>query len=210
MMAAAIIDRPKIYFNSVNAYQVSSDPNACVLVHLKDTTYPYVQTLNSSYGLASSSKEVCSSKEPASALGKKISFDVLGQAPNGYGWSSPESWGTWSIGKEASLDLKVIVGSAKQIKMKLESYAFVPPGYENQFVNVFANKIKIGEIRFTPSNNLAERNFSIMIDQQKGAIQNIELKFVIESPRAPSSLGGGGDSRELGLGLIAITFDKVE
>ena len=204
--AAAIVDGPQIFVNSATFYGTSTDPNGCVLVYLNDTTYPYVKPLNSIYGLASSKKDECSSLEPPLMIGKKIFFDSRGKLLLGSGWSSPEEWGTWTEGKQANLDLNVNVGKAKEITLYVESSAFLPVGQETQEVLVFANDRKVGQIRFTPADNLAERSFAVPINPSKGTIQKLKLRFEIAKPIAPSSLGAGGDSRELGMGLISITF----
>jgi hypothetical protein len=204
MAAAQVIRGPKIYTNSASYFPVAIDPNACTLVRLSDKTFQYVEALNSTYGLASSSKERCSAKPAGIELDKEIQFNSSLPVPNGTGWGVPEEWGVWTIGEKANLNLQVDLSSKSSLKIYITSNSFLAQKHDTQKVTILVNNSFIGTMRYTLASNLKTRVYEIPNDLLKTLSESISLDFLIDNPVSPASLGVSGDPRELGMGLISI------
>ena len=204
MAAAQIIRGPKIYTNSISYYPTIVDPDACTLVRLNDKTFQYVEPLNSTYGLASSSKKRCSAKPTGINLGEEILFNSNNLNPNGVGWGSPEEWGIWTTGKKANLNLPVNLGSRRSLKIYITSNSFLAPNHETQKVTILMNNTVIGTSTYTLDSNLKTRAYEIPDSLLKTPGDLMSLVFLIENPISPASLDLSGDPRELGMGLISI------
>jgi hypothetical protein len=207
MAAAQIIRGPKVYTNSASYFPAVVDLDSCTLVHVNDTKFSYVEPLNATYGLASSNKGSCSARPPGINLGEIVLFNSNNMTPNGEGWSSPEEWGTWTIGKIATLELFLNLETKRTLKMHLTSNAFLAPKNLSQDVTILVNNTEIGKINFTLASNNKTRIFEISSNLLNNIQEPINIKFLIKNPTSPSSLGSGGDPRELGMGLISIKLD---
>jgi SAM-dependent methyltransferase len=123
------------------------------------------------------------------------------------GFHYPETWGTWTSEKEAAVSL-LLNDQLKNAELTLSmQMQFFNPNSKEKQVKVFVNNNNIGALSFKDSDlrsyvfNLAEN----IINQS----EEFELKFVInEHESAPFKLGLSSDTRNLGLGLVALDIDK--
>jgi hypothetical protein len=166
-----------------------------------------VEALNSTYGLASSEKERCSTKPKEMNLGETVLFNSNHTHPLGTGWGAPEEWGTWTVGKTATLNLPINLSGKQSVKMYLTANSFLGANHQTQSVDVLFNKNWIGKIQFTSTSNAKTRIFEIPIKLLKKSGETINLEFIVENPVSPSSLGISDDPRELGMGLISIKLE---
>jgi hypothetical protein len=131
-------------------------------------------------------------------------FDLTSKAIDllASGWSYPENWGTWSVGPRAKLLLPcerlrgrwrvVIVGKAfgrrgHQIIVRTQA------GYDGD------------ELEWVmPGNIVVSNMFEINC-----AGEDLTLQFSFPQATSPKALGLGTDARQLGLGLVAMEFNKM-
>ena len=141
-------------------------------------------------------------------LGQEISFDQPHMAQNctlAGGWSSPEDWGVWSMGKTALLQLTLLKGPGKNIVASLKAKPFPSTG---QTVVIKANGLKVANIALDAGSDTPLK-FKIpgSAIPPSGALS---LAFIIGKPTSPMALGLSSDDRSLGVGLVSIRFDQEE
>ena len=204
MAAANIIKGPVVYLNSVSYYPVSSDQNSCTLVHLNNSLFPFVERLNSTYGLASTLKNACSAKEVGVKFGNVLMYNSTHLTPNGTGWSPPEAWGTWTVEKSASLKIPINLKQRSDLHLQLISSAFLGSTGRFQTVEVLVNSVLVGRANYSSAENEALRTFKISRNLLKIGEQDLQIQFKVSSPMSPKALGISSDPRMLGLGLISV------
>jgi hypothetical protein len=121
------------------------------------------------------------------------------------GWSDPEPWGTWSIGRRAEIGLSIKDQSA-DVMITLEGVAFLPPPLDPQEVKVEANGVPIGEMIFSTNNKELPHQFKVpraVIARSQGYVV---LAFVFPRTLSPADVGQGADNRKLGIGLRKLKF----
>ncbi|MDE2606449.1 MAG: hypothetical protein KGL68_11080 [Burkholderiales bacterium] len=114
------------------------------------------------------------------------------------GLSTPEPWGTWSLGREITLEFADDLPLRFQILLQGHSFG----------INDNADfRIQVG---------VQERTFRLPSDQDgyvslefaPGANQRV-VRITIPHPLSPKSVGQGDDLRELGLGLIQLRITPM-
>ncbi len=120
------------------------------------------------------------------------------------GWSSPEAWGIWSDGEDAT----VLLPAAENLRMiVLEANAWVTPAHPEQRVRVSLNGIFAKDISL--KSNTANRIEIPIADEMHGllsASEPLNLQFEFSDAARPVDLGAGNDGRALALGLVSITL----
>lgn len=119
------------------------------------------------------------------------------------GWSQPESWGTWSNGYFASMDLKV----AKDTKsIVLHGQPFLSEKHPYQRIVIKHQGKLLLETRFPQSEPIA---FPIPsgINFSSIGVGSLSLDFEFPDAVSPVSLGINSDSRVLAFGIVSITLD---
>ncbi len=111
------------------------------------------------------------------------------------GWNPPERWGTWSNGRIAEIELPPWPGKTS---VDLALKAFSP--HNRQVVTAYVNGARLGQY-FVPVGPVTK--LSIPLPAGTAATTTILLK--IKHPARPAVLGGN-DQREIGIGLIALTW----
>ncbi len=139
--------------------------------------------------------------------GVKVAFCAAGDGVLGldYGWGTPESWGTWSIAKQAYLRLLTQPGGVGPINADIAFRPFVYRDHPRIDVTFWARG---NELATFACDRVETQVFRIMIPAGSvGADGNIDLELRISDPRSPAELGVSADSRMLGIGLEWIIID---
>lgn len=141
---------------------------------------------------------------------------TLGFAANGMGvrwlesgWSSPETWGTWSSGNQAALridsrDLPEVQGS---LSLELNADLFIGTWHPVQRVAVAVNGKPAGDytVRF-PQTTLSMHILLGQVDAQSA--QKIDVVFDLPDAASPLGLGLNVDGRDLALGLVSASIES--
>jgi hypothetical protein len=137
-------------------------------------------------------------------LNKTLFFNAQNNPPNGPGWSSPEAWGTWSDSDVASILLVFSTPPQQDLKLLINSQAYLADNHLNQEVQVLVNGQGVGVMNYTQDFNGAVRSFNVpkAIALEKNG--RFLVQFKIKNPKAPSELGPSLDKRKLGIGIISI------
>jgi hypothetical protein len=121
------------------------------------------------------------------------------------GWSTPEPWGTWSIGQRAEIGLPITEPNG-DIAITIEASAFLaPPAADSQEVNIEVNGVPIGRMSFSAKNYELTKQFTVprfVIAQSTTSL----VTFIVAHPRSPIDFGLSADNRKLGWGLRKITL----
>jgi len=112
------------------------------------------------------------------------------------GWSYTESWGVWSEGKVADLELPIEPGK-NAVVMSLIAYSVS----HDQFVKVYADGVFQGDY-FLP----IHATTPLTINVPAGSEGNLIISFVIKHPRHAARFAIHGDLREIGIGLTSIQW----
>ncbi|UQZ91420.1 hypothetical protein C4J81_19170 (plasmid) [Deltaproteobacteria bacterium Smac51] len=120
------------------------------------------------------------------------------------GWSSPESWGTWSDGEKASIILPLKGGRPE--KIVIEAISFVGPAHPSQNIYITIN----GEHTFTfttTAENVFEINIPDSVYKAESFAELIKIDFYFPDATAPIDLELSGDTRKLAMGIKSISVN---
>jgi hypothetical protein len=121
------------------------------------------------------------------------------------GWSTAESWGTWSAGQQAQLDLRV---TPEARSIALDVMAFVLPQHPAQRVIVSVNGEQVLTTRLVQhQGNHLEIPISPAIRQHLADDDRLTIEFHLPDAISPQQLGLNDDSRVMGLGLKRLTVN---
>ena len=164
------------------------------------------------WGLAERSRGLPPFDAPSLAPGQTVSFAVGGGGRSyiGADWSFPEEHGTWTMGREAVLRLKVAGSTQGQSPLVLVLVFAVAPLLSSLRphleVDVVVNHRKLARWQFEgPSGIPEEREVGIdsaLLDPSG----RLEVRLIIHRPTTPNSVDLGTDSRHLGLRLSALSL----
>jgi hypothetical protein len=116
----------------------------------------------------------------------------------GFGWSHPESWGTWTDGREATLRIPVPDGCEWRATVEGRTYPPTEP--------VIVGCAPAGEnIRYHVSD--AAENLQIVVESRR-PFRNV-IRFDLPGARAPADDHISGDPRMLGIGLTRLRIDLL-
>lgn len=124
------------------------------------------------------------------------------------GWSDRESWGVWTNGARAGLQIDTELdsepGGAADYGIQLYGRAFVTPGHPMQRIRFEIDGVLFQEVDATTE----QPTFSILIpstffDSKK----SITIEIITPDAISPSSLGLSSDGRVLGYGLQSVTIE---
>lgn len=117
-----------------------------------------------------------------------------------WGWSDPESWGTWSDGNDSKMIL-TIPSNAKTLDLTFR--ALVNASHKLQPVEVFVDKRSEGVHYF----DRAEGNSLLLkLNDSQRKKQTISIYFKYQMPIKPSSASQSEDQRSLAIGLESAVF----
>lgn len=158
---------------------------------------------------------------PPTHLDQKIDFSnkgnghayLKGLVSNGHhengGWSIPESWGVWSNGYSAKVELPTPVFPLenKNITLELSFRAYINSEIKFQDIDIYINNKLIKKYRASnPEINQLELQLPSPdpLDPKSQMRYSIEFKF--PNACSPLSLGRGNDSRILAIGIESAIF----
>jgi hypothetical protein len=119
------------------------------------------------------------------------------------GWSSAESWGTWSEGKTAQIVLRVMPQTRSVV---IDALAFIQPGQPEQRVIVSLNGEQVLSFRLTQlQGNRLEIPVSAAISQHLKDDDRLNIELQLPDAISPRQLGINDDSRVMALGLKTLT-----
>ena len=120
------------------------------------------------------------------------------------GWSVRETWGVWSDGRMAKIELPLppSVDGNKSRVIALNLVAFTHgPRLGTQFsINTASQKLWEGELTGQPTDVVIEIPVEVLIDDR------VILSLIIENPESPSAIGLSSDARKLGVGFISFRY----
>lgn len=141
-------------------------------------------------------------------LSHKQAFDARG-AWNAWlvsGWSTPESWGTWTLGKHAelSLDPRELPAVSGGIRLHFEANVLVTAKHSRQRIGITLNGATVAQrdVIF-PQSTLG---FDVDLPESDlRATGKLIIGFDLPDAASPQAMGIGGDGRVLALGLKSVT-----
>ncbi len=209
MAAGSIIEGPKIRNLSEGYWPVSTGTKGdCTLFRNDNAEESYIFKINNTFGLSDNSLSGCGATKLAWENGDRLYFSSASWSRLGIGWSTPEEWGTWTNGKIAFLNLPA-GDYTKGFQLEFGSIGFLAPGKDVLRATVFIEKMKVGELKYNESGTQSVQIISIPAQPLSPAGKIVRLRFNIEKPISPSSIGASSETRELGIGLISIRKIRV-
>jgi len=158
--------------------------------------------------------EILPNQPPAILLGQHV---LLGNSPSAasallWGWGKPESWGAWSIGNEAMLDLPLPLNrlTTKPLLLELEFQALVGKTHPMQKVAISVNNgpEKIVELTDRGSNKV-QLMLENLAKPDLLAVKDVKIHLRFFNAISPKEIGLNPiDSRRLALGFIGFTFSQ--
>lgn len=132
------------------------------------------------------------------------------------GWSTPEAWGTWSIGPESVIKMPIPYrGNPKKIILRVRPFLTDPiksqkvlikiNGNFYKQVELFANTnlIEINNLpSLRPFNNFLEKLFHI-----SGSQEWLTIYLSYSDPIEPAKVGLGDDARPIAIGLESLIVE---
>ncbi len=127
----------------------------------------------------------------------------------GNGWSSPETWGTWTEGNRAGLRIRSEVPLRAGIRIVMNARGHIEANHPGVDLSFSVNGCHAGDY---PIRKQGFHDFAI--DVPEAALQRnnreLALEITIDNPASPLELGLSEDSRKLGLGLRSIRVAPPE
>jgi hypothetical protein len=145
---------------------------------------------------------------PPLALGQTVGFAVGegGRPYLGADWSFPEEHGTWTMGREAVIRLQVDGGASSATPLVL-AFRLAPqlsPMCPHLQVDVVVNHRQLVRWSFVGT-TWSPQDREVVVDPSLlDPSGRMEIRLIIRRPTSPNSVGGGSDSRHLGLFLSAL------
>ena len=118
------------------------------------------------------------------------------------GWSTPEAWGTWSEGPTAKLRLP-LAGARGRWRALFTCKAFGPP-HAPVTVQARGGSAAQAVDWSMPADVIVQRELDV-----DASGDDVTVQFTFPNPASPRDLGLAADSRQLGLGLIAVTLVRL-
>jgi hypothetical protein len=139
------------------------------------------------------------------------SFGAGGLPTRQKGWGDAEPWGTWTVASQAALRPFSIPDAASNSDFLLEATVrgFAPKPGGVQHVTVRANGIVVANWSLTEIKPVQEVSARIPKSAMTGR-PKLVLSFDISNPTSPASVGPSSDTRELGMGLIALKLKELD
>jgi len=140
------------------------------------------------------------------SLGDTIRFASGGNVENytTAGWSGPEPWGRWSIGKTAQLVLRVAPPASGDLELEAMLGAFLYGDRQSVTATVAVNGTAVGEWHFSRDDQPGTRRAIVPRELVSGTGVMV-VEFTVDNPASPLSLGMSTDNRLLALSFQTLT-----
>ena len=138
-------------------------------------------------------------------LGDPVDFSRFGKYATVYlgaGWSVPENWGVWSLGKKAVI--RMPLPAKIPSKLIIFTQAFIGGEHPTQLVNIAING---GDKHKFVLDKRYGNKIEISLPPSVIKSENLTLDFQFPSAISPKELGIGIDSRPLAIGLEVIYYE---
>lgn len=153
--------------------------------------------------------------EPRYQIGDEIDFsDALDS--RGFmlaGWGATESWGVWTVGRHAELELPVHTKSGERLVLNAFANAFLGKRNQPVRVRVFAAGQQVAEWVFDAAMFRSSQprwlTANIPPDASGDSSRILKISFEVNTPKSPLSEGLSIDPRTLGLGLYKLSLNAV-
>lgn len=121
------------------------------------------------------------------------------------GFATQEEWGVWTDGPEAVARIEFREPLRGDVILGIRAHGFVPRKEHSLTVSVFAGHLNLGQANFK-FQNLDPKEVDLYYSIPHTAVhdQSVDIRFVINEPRAPADFGLSSDSRKLGVGISRI------
>jgi hypothetical protein len=120
------------------------------------------------------------------------------------GWSEPEPWGTWSVDREATIDLALGATTGRPAALELRFRTVPVPGGQPRVVECAAGGRMLHRWEFSETDHEGTR--LIQLPGDVSANGHVDLTFVNINARSPKELGLSDDQRPLGIGIESLRF----
>lgn len=120
----------------------------------------------------------------------------------GWGWSYPESWGTWSDGYKSRLVLPTPEDKFNELVIHLTPFLDKATHSELSF-EVSVNNLR--KILFN-LNQPGPQTITLNLREINKDQNFIKMEFSYRNAASPKSIGLGDDDRKLGIGIISATY----
>ncbi len=139
------------------------------------------------------------------ALGEPVRFNTLNPPLASLGWSTPESWGTWSVDNKAFISLVLSNPPDSGTELLIDANAFLAKKHSQLQVALSVNQFELGTLKYDEQSKGGVRILKIpeAVIKKDGKIL---IRFDFKNPKSPVELGVSKDIRRLGLGLTSIQF----
>jgi hypothetical protein len=211
MALASIINNTKISMVSGNYYNSQRDQSACSIVRLDNKKYGTFIQINQTYGITASLDGSCGTYKTPNLLEvkvpSKIDFNIGGNGNTALisGWSSSESWGTWSEGKKAKLKFEFSKNVNKDVNLQIHGFLFASSVFSQEIIlDINGSKYLQKNSRDLVNSKMIELMIPISLIEKSSYKMEISLTF--SKPTSPLSLKMSNDPRLLGYGLTWINF----
>ena len=114
------------------------------------------------------------------------------------GWSPTEAWGRWSVGKDGGKLHLAVPSDTKPLRLSASAFMIVPG--KERTVRVVSNGVDVATWKFSISTEFKELSAEIPDGAIKG--KELEIEFIPSDVVRP----GGGDTRDLGIGLKSLSI----
>lgn len=126
------------------------------------------------------------------------------------GWSDPEPWGVWAVGKEATLIISIddLPKSDGGLRLRFQMRAYVLSKHPSQHAEIDVDGIPALKVAANyPDPQLA---FDLPVSEDRlRAGGKLKVHFVLPDAVSPQSLGEGADARLLSLALLSVQADPL-
>ena len=117
-------------------------------------------------------------------------------------WTWPDSWGTWSSGQEAQINL--LIPSKDSKKLTLLVRTLISPSHPFQRVKIQVNGRALSTVKLDqPEHNAIE----IHIDAQMQKTGYLAIDLIFLDAAQPKTIGIGDDDRYLAIGIESARFN---
>lgn len=123
----------------------------------------------------------------------------------GQGWGGAEKWGSWTVGKTATL--LIPARTLEQVaRLTLNTRAFLPNPDGKLNVSILVDGKMVGTTNYSSDSRSKKISFELPdgISGQDNGIIVIEIQ--IDRPQSPRELGMSEDGRKLGIGVNWLKF----
>jgi len=125
------------------------------------------------------------------------------------GWSTPESWGTWSLGEQSTLRMVIQPLPDAPLSLAMTLHAMTGPLLTRRHLRVVANGSIVGDTDFVADEG--DRHFDLPLPA--GVIGKdgiLEIRFDVTPKATPQSAGINTDTRPLGIGLSELSITSLQ